>query len=196
MAVGSNSMLSTSNYEARKYGVRAGMPGFIGRQLCQSLVLVPPNFSKYKAVSKKVQEVFALYDPNYVMMSLDEGYLDITDYMFANSEVYSVFSRKSKCTDEINSTFTDSTVTSSEMSSISNTKNLSANGLNTGFDSCDVDIVSKSDSVSREKILTSSDAGGNYASNPETLAEVIVSEMRRKIEEATQLTASAGMFYS
>ena len=37
MAVGSNSMLSTSNYHARKFGVRAGMPGFIVRQSMRDL---------------------------------------------------------------------------------------------------------------------------------------------------------------
>ncbi|KAF2359333.1 UmuC domain [Trinorchestia longiramus] len=88
MAVGSSSMLSTSNYVARQFGVRAGMPGFIGRQLCPELVLVSPNFSKYKAVSKVVQEVFVLYDPNYAMMSLDEAYLDITEYMENNADGY------------------------------------------------------------------------------------------------------------
>lgn len=47
MAVGSMSMISTANYEARKFGVRAAMPGFIARKLCPTLVFVPTDFKKY-----------------------------------------------------------------------------------------------------------------------------------------------------
>ena len=59
MAVGSSSMLSTSNYRARKFGVRAAMPGFIGRKLCPQLVIVPCDFEKYRAASQLVQQVMA-----------------------------------------------------------------------------------------------------------------------------------------
>jgi DNA polymerase kappa len=95
MAVGGISMLSTANYgkllsidslpevlyllEARKYGVRSAMPGFIARELCPSLIIVEPNFEKYRQVSEQVQQVLRRFDPNVEMMSLDEGYLDITD---------------------------------------------------------------------------------------------------------------------
>ena len=53
-AVGSSSMLSTANYEARKYGIRAAMPGFIGKELARrlarrELIIVPPKFALYKA---------------------------------------------------------------------------------------------------------------------------------------------------
>ncbi|XP_043920377.1 DNA polymerase kappa [Protopterus annectens] len=81
MAVGSMSMLSTSNYHARKYGVRAAMPGFIGKKLCPSLIIVSPNFDKYRAVSKQVQEILLTYDPSFLPMSLDEAYLDITEHL-------------------------------------------------------------------------------------------------------------------
>lgn len=81
MAVGGEGMLSTSNYAARRFGVRAAMPGFIARKLCPKLVIVRPNFDKYKAVSAVVGAVFARYDPGYAAMSLDEAYLDITDFL-------------------------------------------------------------------------------------------------------------------
>ncbi len=81
MAVGGDSMLSTSNYLARKFGVRAGMPGFIARKLCPQLVIVPTNFEKYGKISKEIHEVFKLYDPNFSSVSLDEAYLDITDHL-------------------------------------------------------------------------------------------------------------------
>ncbi|KAG7481442.1 hypothetical protein MATL_G00066550 [Megalops atlanticus] len=81
MAVGSNSMLSTSNYHARKFGVRAAMPGFIAKKLCPGLVIVPPNFDKYRAVSTEVREIFADYDPSFLAVSLDEAYLDISEHL-------------------------------------------------------------------------------------------------------------------
>uniref|UniRef100_A0A674NSH3 DNA polymerase kappa n=1 Tax=Takifugu rubripes TaxID=31033 RepID=A0A674NSH3_TAKRU len=81
MAVGSMSMLSTSNYHARKYGVRAAMPGFIAKKLCPNLVIVPTNFDKYRAVSSEIREIFADYDPNFMPMSLDEAYLDFTEHL-------------------------------------------------------------------------------------------------------------------
>ena len=45
---------STSNYLARQFGVRAAMPGFIARQLCPNLVIVPCDFDKYRIDSSKV----------------------------------------------------------------------------------------------------------------------------------------------
>ncbi|XP_070541690.1 DNA polymerase kappa-like [Ptychodera flava] len=81
MAVGGMGMLSTSNYKARRYGVRAAMPGFIGKKLCPELTIIHPNFDKYRAASKGVQEILAEYDPNFVAMSLDEAYLDFTEHL-------------------------------------------------------------------------------------------------------------------
>ncbi|XP_058289999.1 DNA polymerase kappa isoform X2 [Hylobates moloch] len=72
---------STSNYHARRFGVRAAMPGFIAKRLCPQLIIVPPNFDKYQAVSKEVKEILADYDPNFMAMSLDEAYLNITKHL-------------------------------------------------------------------------------------------------------------------
>ncbi|KAM7268498.1 hypothetical protein ACFE04_010664 [Oxalis oulophora] len=78
MAVGSMSMISTANYEARKFGVRAAMPGFIACKLCPGLVIVPTDFKKYNHYSDLTRKVFQGYDPNFVAASLDEAYLDLT----------------------------------------------------------------------------------------------------------------------
>ncbi|XP_055815975.1 DNA polymerase kappa isoform X2 [Solanum dulcamara] len=78
MAVGSMSMISTANYEARKFGVRAAMPGFIARKLCTELLFVPVDFQKYNHYSNLTRKVFQKYDPNFLAASLDEAYLDIT----------------------------------------------------------------------------------------------------------------------
>jgi DNA polymerase kappa len=46
MGVGQG-VLTTSNYEARKYGVRSAMPSYIAKKLCPQLILIPLNFEKY-----------------------------------------------------------------------------------------------------------------------------------------------------
>ncbi|KAL2349542.1 hypothetical protein Fmac_003542 [Flemingia macrophylla] len=79
MAVGGMSMISTANYEARKFGVRAAMPGFIARKLCPELIFVPTDFKKYNHYSDLTRKVFRRYDPNFIAGSLDEAYLDITE---------------------------------------------------------------------------------------------------------------------
>ncbi|CDJ35590.1 uncharacterized protein EMH_0005020 [Eimeria mitis] len=81
MAVGSLSMLSTANYAARRFGVRSGMPGFIAKQLCPSLVIVRPNFGKYRAAGETIRAVLQTYDPSLSSHSLDEASLDVTDYL-------------------------------------------------------------------------------------------------------------------
>ncbi|EOA36744.1 hypothetical protein CARUB_v10012571mg [Capsella rubella] len=79
MAVGGLSMISTANYEARKFGVRAAMPGFIARKLCPDLIFVPVDFTKYTHYSDLTRKVFGSYDPHFIAGSLDEAYLDITE---------------------------------------------------------------------------------------------------------------------
>ncbi|KAI9286914.1 hypothetical protein BC943DRAFT_275658 [Umbelopsis sp. AD052] len=81
MAVGGIGMLCTSNYEARKFGVRSAMPGYIALKLCPQLKIVPLNFTKYREASAKVRSVFEQYDPHYCPMSLDEAYLNITEHL-------------------------------------------------------------------------------------------------------------------
>ncbi|OUZ99554.1 DNA-repair protein [Macleaya cordata] len=79
MAVGGMSMISTANYEARRYGVRAAMPGFIACKLCPELIFVPTDFKKYTHYSDLTRKVFQKYDQNFIASSLDEAYLDITE---------------------------------------------------------------------------------------------------------------------
>ena len=74
-------MISTANYVARKYGVRSAMPGFIGKQLCPQLILVKPNFQKYKAVSEVFRKIVIDYDPYFISQGLDEVNMDVTEYL-------------------------------------------------------------------------------------------------------------------
>jgi DNA polymerase-4 len=72
-------VLSTSNYEARKYGVKSAMPTSYALKLCPQLVLVKPNFKKYSEASKIVFEIFHEYTELVEGLSLDEAFLDVTD---------------------------------------------------------------------------------------------------------------------
>lgn len=83
MAVGGSSdrrgVISTSNYEARKYGVRSAMPTATAMKLCPQLVLVRSNFAKYTEASEQVFEIFHEFTPLVEGLSLDEAFLDVTD---------------------------------------------------------------------------------------------------------------------
>ncbi|KAK2046733.1 impB/mucB/samB family protein [Colletotrichum somersetense] len=73
-------VLTTCNYVARKYGCRSGMAGFVAKKLCPELVLLKPNFEKYTAKAHEVREVLVEYDPRFESASIDEAYLNITEY--------------------------------------------------------------------------------------------------------------------
>ncbi|KAB5584745.1 DNA polymerase kappa [Coniochaeta sp. 2T2.1] len=73
-------VLTTCNYVARKFGCRSGMAGFVAKKLCPQLVLLPLNFDKYNAKAAEVREVLAGYDPRFESASIDEAYLNITEY--------------------------------------------------------------------------------------------------------------------
>lgn len=68
---GKNGVLSTSSYEARKFGVRSAMPTFIAKKLCPDLILVPANYGRYEELSKlAMEQVFSKYG-SFEMRSLD-----------------------------------------------------------------------------------------------------------------------------
>ena len=73
-------VLTTCNYVARKFGCRSGMAGFVAKKLCPELVLIKPNFEKYNAKAHEVREVLAEYDARFESASIDEAYLNVTEY--------------------------------------------------------------------------------------------------------------------
>jgi len=79
MAVG-RGVLTTCNYEARKFGCRSGMAGFVARKLCPHLIQLPNNFEKYSAKAAEVRTVLARYDPDFEQASMDEAYMNLTSY--------------------------------------------------------------------------------------------------------------------
>lgn len=156
LAVGGLSMISTTNYIARKFGVRAAMPGFIGKELCPELVFVPPNFKKYTKVATQIREIFASYDPNFSAFSLDEARLDITEYMETHWPRY-----------------------------------CSGGAANSGHG--DGGVGRDEDEELKEEEGASMHPNGMEQMRRVEIASAIVAEIRDKIFQKTELTASAGI---
>jgi DNA polymerase-4 len=76
---GARSVVCAASYEARVFGVRSAMPAIRAERLCPQLVFVPPDFARYKAVSRQVREIFARHTDLIEPLSLDEAYLDVTE---------------------------------------------------------------------------------------------------------------------
>ena len=81
LAVGGNEIrgvVSAANYEARKYGVRSAMSGYLAKKNCPHLTFVKPRFARYKEISQKIRSIFFEYTDLVEPLSLDEAYLDVT----------------------------------------------------------------------------------------------------------------------
>jgi DNA polymerase-4 len=75
----SRAVVCAASYEARQFGVRSAIPMSRAVRLCPELVIVPTDFSKYRAVSQQVLEIFRAVTPLVEPLSLDEAYLDVTE---------------------------------------------------------------------------------------------------------------------
>jgi DNA polymerase-4 len=72
-------VVAAASYEARVYGVRSAIPMARALRLCPGLVIVRPDFAKYKAASQAVFGIFRSVTPLVEPLSLDEAYLDVTE---------------------------------------------------------------------------------------------------------------------
>src|SRR5688572_29257691 len=72
-------VVAAASYEARAFGVRSAMPMARAVRLCPSLLIVHPDFGKYRAVSQQVFDLFRAVTPLVEPLSLDEAYLDVTE---------------------------------------------------------------------------------------------------------------------
>jgi len=72
-------VVAAASYEARTFGVRSAIPMARAVRLCPNLVVVHPDFRKYKTASNAVFEIFRSVTPLVEPMSLDEAYLDVTE---------------------------------------------------------------------------------------------------------------------
>jgi DNA polymerase-4 len=76
--LGNRSVVCAASYEARSFGVHSAMPATRAQRLCPHAIFVPPDFTRYRAVSRSVQEIFKRHTDLIEPLSLDEAYLDVT----------------------------------------------------------------------------------------------------------------------
>ncbi|MFN2557694.1 MAG: DNA polymerase IV [Nitriliruptorales bacterium] len=75
---GNRGVVAAASYEARHFGIHSAMPMVRARRLCPDLVIVPPDFGKYQAVSDVVRQVLLSYTPLVEFLALDEAFLNVS----------------------------------------------------------------------------------------------------------------------
>jgi len=78
-------VVAAASYEARVFGVRSAMPMARAVRLCPSLVIVRPDFQRYRAASQTVFGIFRRVTPLVEPLSLDEAYLDVTENVWGET---------------------------------------------------------------------------------------------------------------
>lgn len=103
--LGNRSVVCAASYEARKFGIRSAMPAMTAERLCPSAIFVPPDFTRYRAVSNSVREIFKTHTDLIEPLSLDEAYLDVTEIKSGlNSGVQVATSIRGRIREELNLT--------------------------------------------------------------------------------------------
>lgn len=77
--LGDRSVVCAASYEARRFGVRSAMSAKQAQRLCPAAIFVPPDFTRYRTVSRLVHEILKRHTDLIEPLSLDEAYLDVTE---------------------------------------------------------------------------------------------------------------------
>lgn len=80
-------IIVTCSYEARAKGVKTTMPLWEAKKLCPELIVLPPDFEKYRKASISMFKILAKYSSLIQPVSIDEGYMDITDCINLGSPI-------------------------------------------------------------------------------------------------------------
>ncbi len=78
----SRGVVAAASYEARRFGVRSAMPMARAVRLCPELLIVRPDFARYRAASQRVMAILRECTPLVEPLSLDEAYLDVTENLW------------------------------------------------------------------------------------------------------------------
>jgi DNA polymerase-4 len=88
-------VVAACSYEARKFGIRSAMPMARAVRLCPDLLIVRPDFVRYRAASQQVMAILRECTPLVEPLSLDEAYLDVTENLWGEP-LASVIAKKLK----------------------------------------------------------------------------------------------------
>lgn len=77
--IGRRGIVSTANYEARKYGIHSAMPTYKAKELCKDLIVVPGHFDLYAKLSDEFFKYVATYSPIIQVASIDECFVDMSE---------------------------------------------------------------------------------------------------------------------
>lgn len=72
-------VIAAASYPARVFGLRSAMSMGQAKKLCPQVIVIEPNFEKYREVSAQIHQIFQQYTPLIEPLSLDEAYLDVTE---------------------------------------------------------------------------------------------------------------------
>ncbi|WP_171479093.1 DNA polymerase IV [Acinetobacter haemolyticus] len=72
-------VIAAASYPARVFGLRSAMSMGQAKKLCPQVIVIEPNFEKYRKVSAQIHQIFQQYTPIVEPLSLDEAYLDVTE---------------------------------------------------------------------------------------------------------------------
>ncbi len=72
-------VIAAASYPAREFGLRSAMSMSQARKLCPQVVIIEPNFEKYRTISAQIHSIFQQYTTLIEPLSLDEAYLDVTE---------------------------------------------------------------------------------------------------------------------
>ena len=72
-------VIAAASYPARKFGLRSAISMSQAKKLCPQVLVIEPNFEKYRAVSTQIHQIFQCYTHIIEPLSLDEAYLDVTE---------------------------------------------------------------------------------------------------------------------
>ncbi|MDI3255939.1 MAG: DNA polymerase IV [Bacillota bacterium] len=76
---GHRSVVCAASYEARKFGIHSAMPSSRAERLCPEAIFIPPDFHRYRNVSRQVRDILLRHTDRIEPLSLDEAYLDVTE---------------------------------------------------------------------------------------------------------------------
>ncbi|MCU4421326.1 DNA polymerase IV [Acinetobacter lwoffii] len=72
-------VVAAASYPARFYGLRSAMSMGQARKLCPQVIVIEPDFAKYRQVSAQIHQIFQQYTSLIEPLSLDEAFLDVTE---------------------------------------------------------------------------------------------------------------------